>query len=128
MPNKPKNDKQRRNIVEFRAGENTERGQPMVIEGKAISFNSPTLIFSDGGVDYYEQIDRGALDGADVSDTCLRYNHVSSVPVLARIRGGSLTIDIRDDGVYFRAELFDTTADTPTTRIPTRARSRESTS
>lgn len=104
-------EKQRRGIVEFRAAEDIGQGSKMVIEGKAISFSSPTLIYTDHrGVDYYEQIDRNALKDTDISDTCLRYNHLSSVPILARMRGGSLTIDIRDDGTYFRAELFNTTA------------------
>lgn len=105
-----KHDKQRRAIVEFRAAEQDGNG-PLVIEGKAISFDSPTLIYTDErGVEYFEQIDRHALDDADMSDTCLRYNHVSTVPILARVRGGSLKIDLREDGVYFVAELFDTTA------------------
>lgn len=104
-------EKQRRGIVEFRVAESTEQGQPMVIEGKAISFNSPTLIYTDSrGVNYYEQIDRNALKNTDVSDTCLRYNHTDTVPILARTRGGSLSIDVRGDGTYFHAELFNTTA------------------
>lgn len=104
-------EKQRRGIVEFRAAEDAGQGSKMVIEGKAISFNSPTLIYTNSkGVDYYEQIDRNALKGTDISDTCLRYNHTDMIPILARMRGGSLKIDIREDGAYFNAELFNTTA------------------
>lgn len=110
MPNKNQTESQRRSIVEFRAADNAERADAMVIEGKAIAFNSPTLIYTVDGVDYYEQIDRHALDTADISDACLRYNHRDTVPMLARIRGGSMSIEIREDGVYFRAELFNTTA------------------
>ena len=110
MPNKNQTESQRRSIVEFRAADNAERADAMVIEGKAIAFNSPTLIYTVDGVDYYEQIDRHALDTADISDACLRYNHRDMVPMLARIRGGSMSIEIREDGVYFRAELFNTTA------------------
>lgn len=110
MPDIVKHDKQRRAIVEFRAAEQNERG-PLVIEGKAISFDSPALIYTDErGIEYFERIDRHALDSADMSDTCLRYNHVNTVPILARVRGGSLKIEVREDGVYFVAELFDTTA------------------
>lgn len=106
----PVNDKHIRGVVEFRAADQEEQRGRMVVEGKAISFNSPTLIYSIDGVDYFEQIDRHALDSADMSETCLRYNHRDSIPMLARVRGGSMVIEIRDDGVYFRAELFDTTA------------------
>ena len=108
MPNRPAVSGQRRNIVEFRAAETEARA--MVIEGKAISYNSPTLVFSRNGVDYFEQIDRHALDNADTSRTCLRYNHRDTYPMLARTAGGSLKIWDEDDGRYFRAELFDTTA------------------
>ena len=102
-------DKQIRGVIELRAADMPENSGEMVIEGKAISFNSPTLIFRDNnGTEYWEQIDAHALDNADMTDTCLRYNHTSVIPVLARIRGGSLTVEMRADGVYFRAVLFDT--------------------
>ena len=104
-------DKQIRGVIELRAADMPENSGEMVIEGKAISFNSPTLIFrDDDGTEYWEQIDAHALDNADMTDTCLRYNHTSVIPVLARIRGGSLTVEIRADGVYFRAVLFNTSA------------------
>lgn len=104
------NDRHSRAVIEFRAANTPENPGRMVIEGKAISFNSPTLIYRDeNGVEYFEQIDARSLDHADMTDTCLRYNHVAAIPVLARIRGGSLAIDIRADGTYFRAELFNTT-------------------
>lgn len=105
-----KNEKQRRAGVELRALEAIEGGA-MRISGKAIAFNSPTVVWRDeNGVEYFEQIDPHALDGADMKDTCLRYNHVNAIPILARIRGGSLKLEIREDGVYFEAELFNTTA------------------
>ncbi len=110
MSGKIRDDGQRRSIVELRAGQSAEREDAMIIEGKAISFNSPTVLYSYDGKDYMEQIDRHALDSADISDACLRYNHWDAIPVLARIRGGSMTIDVREDGVYFRAELFNTSA------------------
>lgn len=104
-------DKQIRGVIELRAADMPENSGEMVIEGKAISFNSPTLIFrDDDGTEYWEQIDAHALDNADMTDTCLRYNHTSVIPVLARIRGGSLTVEMRADGVYFRAVLFNTSA------------------
>ena len=103
-------DKQLRAGIELRAAGAREDGG-LRIEGKAISFNSPTLIFTDErGVDYYEVIDAHALDNADTRDCCLRYNHMLGVMVLARTRGGSLALDRRADGVYFEATLFDTTA------------------
>lgn len=105
-----KTDKQTRAGIELRASEIKE-ATGLRIEGKAISFNSPTLIYRDAnGVEYYEEIDIHALDNTDTDDCCLRYNHMMGVMVLARTRGGSLELDKREDGLYFRAELFDTTA------------------
>ena len=105
-----KTDKQLRAGLELRAAERAE-GQRLRVEGKAIVFDTPTLIYTDEeGVNYYEVIDRHALDGADTRDTCLRYNHMMGVMVLARTRGNSLQLDFRDDGVYFGADMFDITA------------------
>lgn len=90
-------------------GINAEDKEKMVIEGKAVSFNSPTALYTDEfGNDYYEVIDPNAFENCICKDCCLRYNHKDNAPVLARTRGGSLTLDFRPDGVYFRAELFDT--------------------
>lgn len=107
-----KTDKQMRAGVQIRAAEQAEgQERKLRIEGKAISFDSPTLIYTDeNGVEYYEVIDRHALDDADTSDCCLRYNHMMGVMVLARTRGGSLQLDKRSDGVYFGADMFDITA------------------
>ena len=39
----------------------------------------------------------------------VKYNHVDSVPELARCRGNSLITTIQDNGLWFRAKLFNTT-------------------
>lgn len=99
--------KEFRPVVDMRALPVAE-DQKMVIEGRAIVFNTPTRLYSVDGVDYFEKIDRRALDNCEIKDCCLKYNHVNAAPILARMRGGSMTIEVRDDGVYFRAELFNT--------------------
>ena len=105
-----KTDKQMRAGIEMRAAD-AQDSAILRIEGKAISFNSPTLIFRDeNGTGYWEEIDAHALDNTDTSDCCLRYNHMMGVMVLARTRGNSLKLDKRDDGLCFQADLFDTTA------------------
>lgn len=110
MPNEFDVTRQRRGVLELRAADMDVDTRSMEIEGKAISYDSPTLIFSSGGIDYFEQIARSALDTADTSQTCLRYNHKDAVPMLARTAGGSLQLRNESDGLYFRAKLFDTTA------------------
>ncbi len=95
--------------VELRNAVTSDTEEKRVLEGMAVVFNKPTILYEYDGVQYKEVIDRHALDNADFSGCCLKYNHVDSVPVLARCRGNSLTTTIQDNGLWFRAELFDTT-------------------
>lgn len=81
-----------------------DKNEEMHIEGKAVAFDSPETYYGET-----EIIDKHAFDEADISDVVLRYNHNDTQYTLARTRNGSLKIDIRDDGVYFEADLIDTT-------------------
>lgn len=76
----------------------------MHIEGKAVAFNSPETYFGET-----EVIDEHALDSADMSDVVLRYNHNDNQYTLARTRNKSLRLEVRDDGLYFEADLIPTT-------------------
>ncbi len=78
----------------------------MQIEGKAIVFNEATPLFNDGETQYYEMIDSHALDGVDLSNVYLYYNHAEQA--LARTKNNTLTLDVRPDGLYFKANLIDT--------------------
>nr|DAF63870.1 MAG TPA: prohead serine protease [Siphoviridae sp. ctgn638] len=95
--------------IELRNATTSEKEEKRVLEGMAVVFNKPTILYEYDGVQYKEVIDRHALDNADFSDCCLKYNHVDSVPVLARCRGNSLITTIQDNGLWFRAKLFNTT-------------------
>lgn len=81
-----------------------DEDETMHIEGKAVAFESPETYWGET-----EIIDKHAFDEADISDVVLRYNHNDTQYTLARTRNGSLRIDVRDDGVYFDADLIDTT-------------------
>lgn len=98
-------DKQFRNVDSLAAVSVEEK---MIIEGKAVSFDTPTVMYEIDGVKYYERIAPGAFDGCDMKDACLKYNHDDSTPILARVRGGSLQLIPKTDGLYFRSELFNT--------------------
>ena len=76
----------------------------MHIEGKAVAFNSPETYYGET-----EVISEHALDDADMSDVVLRYNHNDSQYTLARTRNKSLRLEVRDDGLYFEADLIPTT-------------------
>ena len=88
---------------EIRKVEIDDEGK-MHIEGKAVAFNSPETYYGET-----EIIDEHALDEADMSDVVLRYNHNDTQYTLARTRNKSLLLDIRDDGLYFGADLIPTT-------------------
>lgn len=77
----------------------------LVLEGYPIVFNTITHIGGDWGWD--ERIDPQALEGADINDCCLKYNHESGSPVMARIRNGSLTLKPDNHGVFMHAELLE---------------------
>ena len=76
------------------------------VEGRAISFDSPTVLFEIGGVEYKEQIDSRALEDAQMSDVIFNYNHGGKV--MARTRNKTLQLEIKTDGLYIRARLDGT--------------------
>lgn len=78
--------------------------EKMHIEGKAVAFNSPETYYGET-----EIIDAHALDDADMSDVVLRYNHNDTQYTLARTRNKSLRLEVREDGLYFDADLIPTT-------------------
>ena len=73
------------------------------VEGFATTFNKPYLLYEFDGVKYYEQIDRHALDGADLSDVIMQYDHHGKV--LARISNGTLGLEPNDKGLFIYADL-----------------------
>ena len=85
--------------VKFRTADEEEK---MVIEGYAITFNSPA---THG---YTEIICDTALDNCDMSDVPLKYNHEDSHLIMARTRNHSLELKKDEKGLLIRAELIDT--------------------
>ena len=86
---------------------NEDEKESMVIEGYAIVFNQETLI-GDAEYGFIEIIDKNALNGANLKDVPLKYNHTDNRLILARTRNGSLTFTIDDYGLKIRADLIDT--------------------
>jgi len=83
------------------------------VEGFATTFNSPYLIYEFDGNKYYEIIDRHALDGADLSDVIMQYDHTGRV--LARTKMGAekprtLIVEPQDSGLFTAADLSLTDA------------------
>ncbi len=97
-------------MAELRAVEPAGDANEMIVEGRAIVYERPTVLFEIDGVRYYEVIARGALDGADLKDVPFKYNHSSSVMVMARTRNKTLELIPDDEGLLVRAKLAPTTA------------------
>lgn len=94
-------------ITEIRAAEPTADGaKALILSGRPIVYDTPTLI-NDGSGSYTEIIKRGALDGADLSDVRLLYNHdVNKVPLAKTPKTMSLEVD--QAGLTFTATLPET--------------------
>ena len=85
--------------IEFRA--NSDR----TVEGRAIPFN----VKSPNREGFREMIVPEAVEGVfEKSDVFMVYNHDRSKGFLARAKkgNGSLQIDVREDGVYFKFEAL----------------------
>lgn len=82
-------------------------GGKMIIEGYAALYDDETLIGSEE-FGFFERIEKGAFDGANMKDVPLKYNHSDAVPILARTRNKSLELRVDDKGLFIRAELLDT--------------------
>ena len=78
------------------------------VRGTAIVFDTPTCLFEVDGVKYYEVVDRHALDGCDLSDVIMNYNHGGKV--VARLRNKTLVLTITDRGLDMEADLSGTAA------------------
>ena len=95
------NDKEFRfNNVEYRE----EDDGSLILEGYPIVWDTRTLIGNEE-YGFYESIDRHALDGTDMSDVPLRYNHNNVTYILARVRNKSLTLTPDEKGLFMRAKL-----------------------
>ena len=74
------------------------------VEGLATTWDRPYLIAEVDGVKYWERVDRHALDGADLSDVIMQYDHRGRV--LARNGNGTLILDpSHKDGLFVAADL-----------------------
>lgn len=93
------------NEKQYRSASWEASNNECTITGYAVVFEQRTVLFKDPetGKEYGEVIDRHALDGADMSDVVLRYNHTGRV--LARTRNGSLRLTLDDYGLRIDADM-----------------------
>lgn len=97
-------------LAEIRALDPVDEQQEMIVEGRAIVYESPTVLYEIDGRKYYEVIARGALNDADLRDVPFKYNHSDNVMVMARTRNKTLELIPDEQGLLVRAKLANTTA------------------
>src|SRR5690554_2323067 len=97
-------------MAEIRAIKPAGDEQEMIVEGRAIVYESPTELYEINGIKYFEVIARGALEGADLRDVPFKYNHSDNVMVMARTRNKTLELIPDENGLLIRAKLANTTA------------------
>lgn len=79
------------------------------LSGYAIVYNVDSVLITERGKTFIEQIQRGAFDESIAKDDIkLYFNHQSGMP-LARTDNGSLRLKSDNKGVYFEADLPNTT-------------------
>ena len=81
-------------------------GDDYVVEGFATTFNDPYLLWQEDNYRVYEQVDRDAFTGCDMSDVIMQYNHEGRV--FARMSNGTLSCTPNDHGLQVRALLGGT--------------------
>ena len=98
-----------RNLATLQANENEKRiDSDFYVEGMATTFNKPYELYEFDGVKYYEEIDRNAFSGADMSDIIMQYDHAGKV--LARKSNDTLIVEVRQDGLFMAADLSKSNA------------------
>lgn len=96
-------------IAEIRANEPAADGKKtLILSGRPVVYGTPALIHDKSG-SFYEIIERGALDQADLSDVRLLVGHDTSRIPLARTPK-TLSLQLDDGGLTFEAVLPDTNA------------------
>jgi HK97 family phage prohead protease len=78
------------------------------VEGYATTFDKPYELYEYDGVKYYEVIDRHALDGADMGDVIMQYDH--SGKVMARQSNKTLQLMADNNGLFVCADLSKSSA------------------
>lgn len=91
---------------EYRSIVMEARDDSMTVEGYACTFNQPYLLWEDGEIRVYEQIDAAAFNECDMADVIMQYNHQGRV--FARTRNNTLHLTADQRGLKITADLGGT--------------------
>ena len=89
------------------AADNRRFDTDYYVEGYATTFEEPYVLYEVDGVKYFEVIDRHALDGADLSDVIMQFDHAGRV--FARTgKSNTLIVEPQERGLFMAADLSRT--------------------
>lgn len=97
-----KSDREYRNLAEVLAPSDN-----MVVRGYATTFNQPYMLFSDGEVELWEQVDSNAFAETNMADVIMQYDHEGRV--FARTKNNTLVLRSDEHGLSIEADLGGTT-------------------
>ncbi len=97
-----KSDREYRNLAEVLAPSDN-----MVVRGYATTFNQPYMLFSDGEVELWEQVDSNAFAETNMADVIMQYDHEGRV--FARTKNNTLVLRSDEHGLNIEADLGGTT-------------------
>lgn len=106
MPMKP--EREYRAMTLLAAVDNKRFESDYYVEGFATTFNKPYVLWECDGIKYMEEIDRHALDTADLTDVIMQYDHGGRVFARNKMGGGkaaTLLVEPQDSGLFVAADL-----------------------
>lgn len=104
MPNLP-NEREYRAMPLMAGVEESEN--EYLVRGYATTFDDPYKLYSFEGVDFYEVVDRNAIDEkTDMSDVIFQFDHQGMV--FARMSNGTLNLSTDGHGLEVNADLSKT--------------------
>ena len=94
--------------MEIRKSKENFTTEGNTLSGYAVLYNVDSIRITERGKTFTEQIARGAFDESLKDDIKLYFQHDSKMP-LARTNNGTLKLRSDTKGIWFEAELPDTT-------------------
>lgn len=75
----------------------------MSVEGQAVTFETPTVLFEEDGIKFYEVISKDAFNETQMNDVVLNIDHQGKPA--AKTKNGTLKLERNDSGLYVVADL-----------------------
>ncbi|MGO5053579.1 HK97 family phage prohead protease [Lachnospiraceae bacterium LCP25S3_G4] len=91
-------------LTKIETRKNEDDTESLVIEGVPCVFDTETILYKGKHYEYREKIDKGAFNGADMTDVIFNFNHCGRV--YSRTRNKSLELEVKKDGLHMISTLM----------------------